>query len=126
MIQNNLLVLIFITKCLLKRFQTKDNTNSLKKSVMFLVIEFFCEVPNYSFELNVRLSVRPSDSDGRTIRIGRSDEKHFFFFLHKLTLTTQPHQKIRFLEIFFRILNMSAIVSNLHKKKINFFRNPQK
>ena len=43
-----------------------------------------------------------------------------------LTLTTQPHQKIRFLEIFFRILNMFAIVSNLHKKKINFFRNPQK
>ena len=46
--------------------------------------------------------------------------------MYILTLTTQPHQKIRFLEIFFRILNMFAIVSNLHKKKINFFRNPQK
>jgi len=34
----------------------------------------------------------------------------------ELTLTTQPHQKIRFLEIFFRILNMFAIVSNLRKK----------
>jgi hypothetical protein len=43
-----------------------------------------------------------------------------------LTLTTQPHQKIRFLEIFFRILNMFAIVSNLRKKIFNFFRNPQK
>ncbi len=33
-----------------------------------------------------------------------------------LTLTTQPHQKIRFLEIIFWILNMFAIVSNLQKK----------
>jgi hypothetical protein len=30
---------------------------------------------------------------------------------------TQPHQKIIFLEIFFRILNMFAIVSSLQKNK---------
>ena len=45
--------------------------------------------------------------------------------LEKLTLTTQPHQKIRFLEIFFRNLNMFAIVSNLHKKKLIFFETPK-
>ena len=37
-----------------------------------------------------------------------------------LNLTIQPHQKIRFLEFFFRILNMFKIVS---KKKINFSQN---
>jgi len=42
-----------------------------------------------------------------------------------LTLTTQPHQKIRFLEIFFRILNMFAIVSNLQKKNLIFVKTPQ-
>ena len=31
---------------------------------------YFCEVPNYSFELNVCLSVCPSD------------EKHFFFYIN--------------------------------------------
>jgi len=39
--------------------------------------------------------------------------------------TSQPYQKIRFLDIFFRILNMFAIVSNL-QKKFNFCQNPQK
>jgi len=43
-----------------------------------------------------------------------------------LTLTTQSHQKIIFLEIFFRILNMFTIVSNLQKKNFNFCQNPQK
>ena len=43
-----------------------------------------------------------------------------------LTLTSQPHQKIRLLEIFFRILNIFALVSNLQKKKFNFCQNPQK
>ena len=47
------------------------------------------------------------------------------YFVCQLTLTTQPHQKIRFLEIFFRILNMFAIVSNLHKKKLIFFETPK-
>jgi len=42
-----------------------------------------------------------------------------------LTLTTQPHQKIRFLEIFLRILNMFAIVSNLQKKKFIFVKTPK-
>ena len=39
-----------------------------------------------------------------------------------LTLTTQPQQKIRFSEIFFWILNMFAIVSNLQKKKLFFVK----
>ena len=34
----------------------------------------------------------------------------------ELTLTTQPHQEMRFLDVFFLILNLSAIVSNLQKK----------
>jgi len=42
-----------------------------------------------------------------------------------LTLTTHLHQKIRFLEIFFRILNIFAIVSNLHKKKLIFVKTPK-
>ena len=42
-----------------------------------------------------------------------------------LTLTTQPHQKIRFLEIFFRILNMFAIVSNLQKNNLIFVKTPK-
>ncbi len=37
-------------------------------------------------------------------------------FENALTLITQLHQKIRFLEIFFRILNMFDIVSYLQKK----------
>jgi len=39
-----------------------------------------------------------------------------------LTLTTQLHQKIRFSEFFFRILNMFAIVSNLQKKDLIFVK----
>jgi len=39
-----------------------------------------------------------------------------------LTLTTQLHQKIRFSEIFFRILNMFAIVSNLQKNNLIFVK----
>jgi hypothetical protein len=42
-----------------------------------------------------------------------------------LTLTTQPYQKIRFLEIFFRIHNMFTIVSNLRKKKKIFVKTPK-
>jgi len=44
-------------------------------------------------------------------------------FFNILTLTIQPHQKIRFLEIFWVIFNMFAIVSNLQKKKIDFSQN---
>jgi hypothetical protein len=44
------------------------------------------------------------------------------FLKISLILTTQPHQKIRFLENFFRILNMFAIVSNGEV----FCQNPQK
>ena len=44
-----------------------------------------------------------------------------------LTLTTQPHQKIGFFEIFFRILNIFAIVSNLKKTaKPKLYLYPQK
>ncbi len=43
-----------------------------------------------------------------------------------LTLTTQPHQKIRFLGISFWILYMFAIVSNLRKKKFLFLSKPPK
>ncbi len=43
--------------------------------------------------------------------------KFFQYEYKKLTFTAQPHQKIRFLEFFFRILNMLAIVINLQKKK---------
>jgi hypothetical protein len=39
-----------------------------------------------------------------------------------LTLTTQSHQKIRFLEIFFWILYMFAIVSNLQKTNLFFVK----
>ncbi len=42
-----------------------------------------------------------------------------------LTLTTQPHQKIRFLEIFFRILIMFTIVRNLQKKNLIFVKTPK-
>jgi hypothetical protein len=45
--------------------------------------------------------------------------------MYILTLTTQPHQKIRFLEIFFRILNMFAIKSNLQKKILIFAETPR-
>jgi len=48
-----------------------------------------------------------------------------FLFGDTLTLTTQHHQKIRFLEIFFRILNIFAIVSNL-RKKFYFLSKPPK
>jgi len=41
--------------------------------------------------------------------------EYFYIF----TLTIQPHQKIRFLEFFFWILNVFAIVSNFQKK--NYF-----
>ncbi len=41
-----------------------------------------------------------------------------------LTLTTQPHRKIRFLDN--KILNMFAIVINLQKKNFIFCQNPPK
>jgi hypothetical protein len=43
MIQKNLLALIFIIKCLLKRFKTEGNTYSLKRFV-FVFEEFFEKV----------------------------------------------------------------------------------
>ena len=50
---------------------------------------------------------------GRELRILSEKEKYFKVSKRSLTLTTQPHRKIGFFQIFFRILNMFAIVSNL-------------